>query len=515
MHRTLWLFCLTLLAGTGATLWLLWGSAVPLGIPGEWTWNRIPAAAETMWGWVLAGGAAALYAGYVLLAARGLENETRRYRVAARLLGLIGAGFVWLGVVQESPPDAYRLSKVPLVLYYPASSGYFFHARYEMADTGSFLAGYEEWMAEGDVLHIGTHPPGLFLAHRGLLELCRSSPWLTGLLLATQPGSVEDAFDTIEQLNRRSATPLQPGDRAALWLAFVVTQLAAVATIVPLYLLVRRFDSRRVSWFVAALWSTIPALAVFLPKSDALYPLIGMTLLWAWLEGWNRRSLLLCGLAGFLFWLGMFLSLALIPVAVLAAGLTAWEGWVCLPEERIERAGGKLAFALFFAAIGFLLPVVLLWWVADLNLFVVWSWNYRNHAAFYDQFTRTWWKWLLVNPLELLLAVGVPICAAVLSGSVRLLRSSDRFRRRAGPLWCCLAVWVLLWLSGKNSGEAARLWLFLMPWFVWLTAEFWATHERAELDSRSALRLPLALLCFQLAVGIATMTRVSGFHFGG
>ena len=24
--------------------------------------------------------------------------------------------------------------------------------------------------------------------------------------------------------------------------------------------------------------------------------------------------------------------------------------------------------------------------------------------------------------------------------------------------------WVILWLSGKNQGEAARLWLLLMPW---------------------------------------------------
>ena len=36
------------------------------------------------------------------------------------------------------------------------------------------------------------------------------------------------------------------------------------------------------------------------------------------------------------------------------------------------------------------------------------DWNFRNHAAFYDHYTRTYWKWLLVNPIELIFAVGAP-----------------------------------------------------------------------------------------------------------
>ena len=123
------------------------------------------------------------------------------------------------------------------------------------------------------------------------------------------------------------------------------------------------------------------------------------------------------------------------------------------------------------AAIGWAIPVGSVA-LGRVNLLRVWSWNYRNHAGFYEHYTRTYWKWLLVNPIELAFALAAPlVLAAVLGIAFRELRAGWR-RRAAGPYWCLTAVWVLLWLSGKNMGEAARLWLILMPWAVWLSAGY-------------------------------------------
>jgi len=69
----------------------------------------------------------------------------------------------------------------------------------------------------------------------------------------------------------------------------------------------------------AALWPLVPSLAVFLPKSDAIFPCLGTAFLALWLYGRDRRSPLMCIAAGLVMWLGMFLSLALLPVALLAA----------------------------------------------------------------------------------------------------------------------------------------------------------------------------------------------------
>jgi hypothetical protein len=70
-----------------------------------------------------------------------------------------------------------------------------------------------------------------------------------------------------------------------------------------------------------------------------------------------------------------------------------------------------------------------------------------------------------------------------------------------------------LWLSGKNSGEAARLWLLLTPGLVWLAAHFPQpeTVDRPE-PGHSALLRQLAFLSLALAVCVATVHRVAGFH---
>ncbi|MBT4867437.1 MAG: hypothetical protein HON53_20220 [Planctomycetaceae bacterium] len=152
-----------------------------------------------------------------------------------------------------------------------------------------------------------------------------------------------------------------------------------------------------------------------------------------------------------------------------------------------------------------------------MNLFNVWRWNVVNHSAFYDQFDRSYWKWVLVNPLELSLAVGLPVILLAIAGCRRAMQQSGNWRAsRLGPCVCCMTTIGLLWLSGKNSGEAARLWLFLMPWLIWLAADMFARPVKAGAGKQIApvSVVPmgaLAVIALQAIVCIATVTRVTGF----
>lgn len=155
----------------------------------------------------------------------------------------------------------------------------------------------------------------------------------------------------------------------------------------------------------------------------------------------------------------------------------------------------------------------------ELNLLSIWSWNLSNHALFYDHNVRTWWKWLLVNPIELTLAVGVPIIALVKAGSWRLLREPRRLL--ASPVVPITVVLTLLWLSGKNMGEAARLWILLMPWLAASTANAFGTPALPGMDAATSepaalldgRRFWFTLLCLQVVVAGLTTLRVDGFHF--
>lgn len=511
MRRFPW-FWLSLLLPAAGLIWLVWGTQVPLGVAGEWTWPRADLDGSLVLSLLLPLLAAAGYLGFVHAGHKHIGACGAKER-AGWLAGLAACGFAWLWVAQESAPEGFQLSKAVWVLYYPGPSGYFTEAR-KVTGVGEFLARYEQRMAEGDVLHIGTHPPGLIVGYRALMALCGNSPAVTDVLLRTQPASVRESFDLLDRFTRNSPAPLRREDRAVLWLAALIVQFAAAVTVWPLYALVRRHHDARASWLAVSFWPAVPALAIFLPKSDVLYPLLGTLLLWLWMEGCSRRSAGLCLFAGFVFWFGMGLSLALLPVAFLAGPLTLWEGWIAdqKPGFLIKSGFYALIRGLAWGVIGFGIPCLITWLVTGLNLLAVWGWNYRNHAAFYGRFPRTYWKWILVNPLEFAVAAGLPLTILVLWSAGRLARQPRS--REAGMLWAALMTWGCLLLSGKNLGEAARLWIFSIPWLVCVSAPLFAdaTGPTGRTPaSRSPLIWWIGLAC-QLGVTLALVTRVAGFH---
>jgi hypothetical protein len=520
LRGTLWL-------GTIAVVLFLWGTSLPLGIPGEWTWSRLIAAdadAIDRWlGLLVAGVTAAAFLGISWLGARGIE-AAGRLGVAVRLASLAAAGFIWLWVVQDSPPGTWRLQKSVLVLYSPGTSGYFFHDRFRVHDTRRFLSGYEAWVRKGDVLHFGTHPPGLFLFHRGVTHLCHADPNLTRAALATCPETVRETFDLLDQFPMGAPSRMVDADRASLWLAALLTQALGVLALVPIYLLIRRSAGRHAAWWGASLWPLVPALAIFLPKSDVLYPCVGAAFLWCWLEATARRSAVLGAIAGGLIFLALSTTLAFLPVGLLAVAISLLEWWTERRLAQSEPATGEeraIATALhrlgrvlvpwLAGGLAFFALIVLARAVFDLNLPAVWLQNYRNHAGFYGQFTRTWWKWILVNPLEAAIAIGWPVAFMAATTVVGALTRRDDSRRVRIIALCVAGVWGLLWISGKNSGEAARLWLLFDPWAVWLAG---LSFDRLRSDASPRQdHVARDVLILQAVAAVSTVLRVFGFDF--
>ncbi|MBW3538806.1 MAG: glycosyltransferase family 39 protein [Planctomycetes bacterium] len=505
-----------------ACMLVLWAGGVPLGVPGEWTWLRIRyggegRAAELVSGIAAAALSLALYVGFCWLGARRMSDQHSRAETAGWVLALTAAGFAVVSSVRQAAPASYGWDAAPIILYSRGASGYFAIAREDVPDVATLLRGYEARMREGDLLHVGTHPPGLIVLHRLLLNDTSASRLLTRLVRGVTPPPVDDGFDAVD-VYLTPRVPLSEADRAALWLAILLTGFAGAATVGPLFLLVRRSFSRATAWRAACLWPLVPALSIFLPKSDALYPFVGLAFLWLWLEACGRRSIVRGVAAGVVLWLGMFFSLALLPVAlagVLAAVFegrsrgSQTEGWGCTLRAMLRPAAG--------AAAGFVTPVLGLWLVYGLNLPLVWWLNLENHAAFYEQpqYARTYWKWLLVNPVELTFAVGAPLAVAAAVGLWRSLRNPDaRLRALRPAALACAIVLGILWLSGKNMGEAARLWLVIQPWSAWLAAAAVLVPASTPGSAPGLSRRGwIWLLTLQAVVCLTTVQRVTGFHF--
>jgi methylthioxylose transferase len=525
--------------------WLiLWPLNIPLGIPGEWVWERAEPNSDLLFNLALVALAAGLHYVFVGAGLRALYTAGKAQTgIWVSLLAL--ASFSWLWIVQDSGTPATSLGKTPFVLYYEATSGYFFQARYEVTNTAEFLANYDAMMAQGDVLHIGTHPPGLFLWFRWLGQLVDQSPALVTWAKSLEPETVREAFAVLAKNTAITNHPLTPNDRAILWLSALAAQALAALAVIPLFLLVRELTTdecrNRTAWLAAAYWPTAPAVAIFLPKSDAIFPTFALVALWLVVRGLRTKNLGYFIAASTILWLGMIASLAFLPIALIAAATIAqwYATTTSQPPSPPRSPVSRLVFPLAISAATFALLTFLFSWFCSLNLPFVWSWNYHNHAGFYTQFTRTYWKWLLATPIEITFALGLPVVSlAIWKSSFALRQLLERPQAQPAPVntpiapnlarvsfppftpaigfvVTCFAIVALLWITGKNSGEAARLWLIFMPLFLVAlgTIEGQPLPPTKQRPSPTLEEVGLIVLAAQLAVSALTVSRIAGFQF--
>lgn len=459
---------LLLASGLVAGLWAaLAGRSIPLGVPGEWEWSRL---GPTVRPSGVRLGIALVGVGLVgLLAALGARMLRRagagKAREAAWLAALVPVGVIVQLALMTGAPVGYGLPKW-VTLAMPGASGYHEVARGEADDLAGFLCRYDSWIAEQDALHIGTHPPGLFATTRAALALMDRAPGLARLIDAALPSDVHYGF-------RNFVRPLPRADRAAIALIGALTMLASVATAVPLYLLMRSSGQGPLaSWSAACLWPVVPATVLFQPAADAAFPLLATSAL-ALADRATPRAAVL---AGTVLAVGMAFTLAFLGVGLIV-GLTLATA---TGTDRRRRLGLLAATGL-----GFLGPILIAWAATGADPFVIWWWNQRNHARFYEEFPRSYLDWVAVNPVETAVAIGLPATLWAVAGF-----ATGRIPR---PCWFALLTLVLLTVSGRSLSEVARLW---MPFFPALIAAAGAGMSRLG-GGPIALGLTVAMMGVQ------------------
>ncbi|APW62191.1 hypothetical protein [Paludisphaera borealis] len=439
----------------GLSIAVVFSGRVPLGVPGEWEWLRVKVAPSAP-GLLLAAAAVAGYALYAALGFRSLGVPSAvGFRESVWLAGLAASAVAVQIAIPIGAADEYDLTKWAYVHYFPSSTGYYDVAkRQAMGDPWKFLADYPVWIASQDSLHIGTHPPGLIALHCCLIRAMERSPRTADLLNGLMPPQVAAGFRQLEALDRK---PIPRADRAAIYLASLITLLACAGTVVPLYLLARESVSPQVAWAASVLWPLAPAANLFQPDADAAYPLLSASALA--LASWAARlrgtsggptfaSIIMAVASGMIMAFGMAFTLAFLPIGLIAA-------LVALSTPRLTWS--RKIQVVVWIGVGFLGLAAVGWLSTSANPVVVWRWNLLHHAQFYLEYPRTYLLWLLVNPIELAVAVGLPSAVWCLVGFI----GDRRYVPRAG--WCALVVLALVHLSGRNMGEVARLWMLFLP----------------------------------------------------
>jgi hypothetical protein len=124
----------------------------------------------------------------------------------------------------------------------------------------------------------------------------------------------------------------------------------------------------------------------------------------------------------------------------------------------------------------------------------------RIHREFFTE-PRDYGAWLVFDPLDLAVFIGLPVAASLVAAAVRgarrliagaRLQADEAFRLGA------LATLFLLLVSGQTRGEVGRIWIPIMP--VLLVAAL-ARPARPEDDSA-----PNAASAVMLAAAVAPAT---------
>jgi hypothetical protein len=456
---------------TLGVLALIRSGRIPLGVPGEWEWLRVRATVEPALV-LIAIAVVGVYVAYAAVAARLIGKGGR---AGIWLVGLVPLAITVQMAVQEGAPPAYGLEKWVLALIQPGSSGYYTVARDQIQDLPEFLAAYPGWIKGQDSFHIGTHPPGLFAASWGMLRFMETHPGSARAIADLLPRSFHVAFDSFDP---RRPSPMT--HRAALAATGFVILVACAMTCVPLYWLARRNLSSSAAWASAAIWPLVPAGMMFQPAADAAFPLLS-TLALA-LAAWSGRRWWMAIAAGVVLGVGTQFTLAFFPVGLVA-------GIVMLADR--ELGWKERAWNIVFTGAGFLAVTFAFWIITGANPFAIWRTNAANHARFYVEYPKSYLAWVVENPIELAIALGVPTAVWAAIGL-----------RRCPPVaWATLATLAFLTLSGKNLSEVARLWLPLMPPLV---ASAGAGAEKIGAGA-SGLAATLGLMAVQTLVLQATI----------
>ena len=154
---------------------------------------------------------------------------------------------------------------------------------------------------------------------------------------------------------------------------------------------------------------------------------------------------------------------------------------------------------------GLLLGFAIIWVGVGYNSFASLLACYRNHGLFYEYFPRTYWKWLLFNPVEFAVFFGgVPALMTVWA-----LAARRRLGERLESVTICralvaasLVVMVLLNVAGKNASEVARLWIFFMPLLALPAAALTARNRGNRTLALAALLQGMNLVLFRVLVDV-------------
>jgi len=302
-------------------------------------------------------------------------------------------------------------------------------------------------------IHISTHPPGPTLFYYFQRRAWESMPGLATSFAAITENSLTYAAESRAELEQGILNrPLTHIELATLYSSILILWLAVAFGVVPLFFWATDLFNPGVAVAAVGLYALMPSLLLFNPMTDQLYVPLALGLLATYHLGLARRDQGQLIFAGVLTWIALQFTLAFLVILFLFAIYVGLEMYF---EKRVRDILTLLAWPF-----GAFVAMIVVCFAARYNCLLVWKLCLANNAHFNTD--RTYLPWLIFNPIDFALFVGVPVALFFARGVGRAI-----MKKRYDPPWrfvmALSATLVIVNVSGINRGEVARLWMFLMP----------------------------------------------------
>ena len=435
--------------------------------PDEWRWTLRPYELSTRW--LVPVLALALY---TLVCARWLSSFKPSAGERRFLL------FLTLAAPLIQFALAASLRRYPLFEFFAPTvsvhtSGYF-NTAVATSDLNHMLANYPSIMP-GLPIHAQSHPPGPIVMH-----------WLAWRIFEALPGLAEAVGLPLRTLQCHNAAlmTLDTAQIASALVGMLTPALGALA-VWPLYAFGRRVVGEKTAASAAALFPILPLFAMWPAQWDQVYPLLLLSSLYFAHTGLEMRSTWRLFVAGVplsiatFFSVGNFALIAIVGLYGAAWVVVNHHGTKSPRTLAVMTPRWLIAFALGSASVW--LVYALAYQVNPLDVI-----STGARLAFESTTgARTYGVWLVWNPVEFAMFLGVPL-TLILS---RLRRPA----RTPAPLTvAALGALLALNVSGSVRGEVGRLWLYFGPLLALMAL------PRAEPPGRAFHAILIGLTALQL-----------------
>ncbi|MAS33193.1 MAG: hypothetical protein CL610_04245 [Anaerolineaceae bacterium] len=323
--------------------------------------------------------------------------------------------------------------------------------------TGQHLAGVEIDWSDPAWLN-WTHTVEPFVGRSGHIVLSGPAlPMWYGVLntaLEQTPALAESLQRPLIEYQCRNYDLLAytPAQWASAWFGMLMPVWAALG-VIPLYGVARRLIGADKARTVVSWWPLIPALILFAPTWNTLYPLVALVAFWMLLRGldgragWLIASGLICGLL-------TFANFSMLPLLGLFGFYTLLHDLWHKRRRWLHPVGVGLWFG-----VGLILPWVVFWLASGLTPVDLFNHSMANHLIL----DRPYVPWLWLHFWEWALLTGVPVIVLWLKGTWR-----QRQAVKPGAVLglALLLTMLVLIFAGIARGETGRVWLFFAPFVL-------------------------------------------------